>query len=196
MNSQKVLFQALEFANWAHRNQKRKLADAPYVVHPFHGMVLLFSHGISSESSDGLTVLIAEVLHDTLEDNPEEVTLGLIEEKFGPDVARTVNGVTLNSDNPDKRSSRKKIVASDWRIRIVKVADVLSNTIATTDSIRQYGLAEVQKRFRQPIAERVQMEREFLDAVLKPDDQYDPLLQIHKSALKALDELETDLQKQ
>lgn len=193
MKSQNTLFQAIEFANWAHRHQKRKLADAPYVVHPFHVMLLLLGHGINPETECGLVVLVAGVLHDTLEDNPKEVTLALIHEKFGIDVAATVSGVTLDPDKPNMRLSKSKIIESNYRIRIVKVADVLSNTIATTDSIRKLGLAEVQKRFKQPIIERVQIEREFLSGARNLYDSFEPLVRIQQSAKLALRELEVAL---
>jgi|GEM_PF-4848820 len=188
-NSQDVLFEAIEFANWAHRDQKRKLGNTPYIMHPFHVTLLLLSHGVKADESEGLIILLAGALHDTLEDNPAEVTFDLIEEKFGNEVARVVNGVTLDPNNPDKRLSRQKILKSDWMTRIVKVADILSNTIAITNLIRKFGFEDVQKCFKQPIPERIEMERAFLKDVCRHHD-YQSLVGIRESTVKALEELE------
>jgi (p)ppGpp synthase/HD superfamily hydrolase len=188
MNNQGMLFKPIEFANWAHRNQKRKIGVAPYIVHPFHTMLLLLLHGVRVNEPEGIIVLTASLLHDAPEDNPEEITFELIEKEFGSEVARIVKGVTLDPSNPDKRLSRQKILGADWMTRIVKVADVLSNTIGTTVAIEKLGLAEVQKHFTQPILERVQMEQEFMGRVCGFYEHI-WLASIHETAVQALDEL-------
>ncbi|MEN9613991.1 MAG: guanosine-3,5-bis(diphosphate) 3-pyrophosphohydrolase [Candidatus Parcubacteria bacterium] len=160
------LSDAIQFANWAHRKQKRKLTDAPYIMHPCHGTMLLMCHGLSIDDPLEFIAIIAETLHDTHEDNPKEVSLPLINETFGYDVARVVFGVTLDPTNPDKRRARQKILRADWIVRIVKVADILSNTISTTSVVRKRGLAVVQKHFSQPISDRVRMERAFFEKSL------------------------------
>lgn len=188
LNSQRCLLRAMEFANWSHRNQKRKTSQTPYVIHPFHGMILLMEYGLDPKSDQDLDILAAFALHDALEDNPEEVTSDLIKRKFGSEVARIVRAVTLNPKNPDKRLSRQKILLDDWKVQIVKVADILSNTIATSLSIQRVGLAETQKHFKQPIADRIAMEREFLGSI-KLSGVPMTLINMTESALGALDEL-------
>lgn len=190
MNRQRLLYEAIAYANEVHRNQKRKMSQTPYIIHPLHGIMLLMSHGVSLDTDNGLTILQAMALHDALEDNPKEVSVGIIEAEFGHDVADVVEGVTLDPANPDKRLARKKILEQpDWRIKIVKVADILSNTIGTTCSILKVGLGETQKHFKQPILERVAMEREFLK---NPSlcGENSALIGISRSALIALNELE------
>ena len=188
LKNQMTMLQSMNFANWAHRNQKRKIGKAPYIIHPFHMRWLLVTHGLDPNMDDNVPVFIACDCHDGREDNPEEVTFELIEFLFGPEAARIVKGVTLDKDNPDKRESRKKILASDWKIVVTKVVDVLSNTMATTDAIRRLGLSEVQRHFKQPILERVEMEREFI-AAIPAAAEHPCLAALVKSAAKALDEL-------
>lgn len=186
--NQTTLFRAIEFANWAHRDQKRKTSGAPYIVHPFHVMLLLMAYGIGEDSRDHIGILVAGALHDTLEDNPEEVTAKLIKREFGADVADLVKAVTLDPKNPDKRLSREKLLRSSSRKCMVKVADILSNTIGTTEAIKKLGFKKVQKRFKLPISERIDMERQFLCRIAYGG--HEPLRRIIQSGIKALDELE------
>lgn len=189
MDNQTKLFQAMQFANWAHRNQKRKLSDQPYVVHPYHVLFLLLSHGVNRYDKEGLDALIAGVLHDAQEDNPEEVSFDHIENLFGKGVAEIVRGVTLDPNNPDKRRSRQKILEANWMTQIVKAADIMSNTMSVIDSIKHHGVEETQKHFRQPLPDRVIMEREFLEAIPDPR-RCAALFEVRKSALNRLDELD------
>lgn len=178
----------MDFANWAHRNQKRKIGDVPYIIHPLHLRWLLATHGLNPDHDDNVPIFIAADNHDGPEDNPEEVSFASIESLFGAEAARIVKGVTLNPENPDKRLSRQKILGSDWAIQIVKVADILSNTMAKTMAIRKLGLAKVQTYFKQPIIEQIAMERWFLDNIQLAGVPM-PLIDITESALAALDEL-------
>jgi len=188
LNKQRYLLRAMELANWAHRDQKRKTSQAPYIIHPFHGIILLMECGLDPKSDQDLEILAAFALHDSIEDNPEEVTYDLIMSKFGTEVARIVRAVTLDPKNPDKRLSRQKILLDDWKVQIVKVADILSNTIAISLSIQRVGLAETQKYFKQPIADRIAMEQEFLGSI-KLSGVPMTLINMTESALAALDEL-------
>ena len=66
---------AIIFATLKHQNQKRKGTEIPYIVHPMEVMQILTENGCSKN------VIVAGILHDTLEDTdtrPEE-----IEKRFG-----------------------------------------------------------------------------------------------------------------
>lgn len=182
------LFEAMEFANWAHRNQMRHVTKAPYIIHPLHVITLLMAHEIDADDPEDLDVLIAAANHDTLEDNPAEVTIDLLENKIGKEPTRIVCGVTLDPVQPDKRASRRKIAAADWKIQIVKVADVLSNTVHTITSIHERGLDNTQTFFSQPIKDRVHMEWEFLQAISQ-ETAPEELLHLMNSCDEALGRL-------
>ncbi|MBD3337044.1 MAG: HD domain-containing protein [Candidatus Eisenbacteria bacterium] len=91
--SLKRILQAVTFAARAHGHQKRKTGDVPYVLHPLRVAQLL------AETGGGERVIIAGLLHDTLEDTqigPEE-----IESTFGAQVRKIVEGCT----EPDRSES-------------------------------------------------------------------------------------------
>lgn len=75
------LLGALAFASEKHRTQRRKDSDAsPYINHPIAvATVLAAEAGVMDE-----TVLIAAILHDTVEDT--EATPAELRERFGPAV--------------------------------------------------------------------------------------------------------------
>jgi (p)ppGpp synthase/HD superfamily hydrolase len=57
-----LIDQAVEFAAYAHREQKRKGTEIPYISHPFAVGMILQQAGCEEE------VVAAGILHDTLED--------------------------------------------------------------------------------------------------------------------------------
>ncbi len=85
----KQLITAIAFAADKHRNQRRKDADAsPYINHPIAlANLLLNEAGVEDQR-----VLIAAVLHDTIEDT--DTTEQELVRHFGKDVADIVLEVT------------------------------------------------------------------------------------------------------
>lgn len=81
-NPSALLIRAAAFAAHKHRNQRRKDADAsPYINHPIAlANVLANEAGISDT-----LVLVAALLHDTIEDTA--TTEGEIALEFGADIA-------------------------------------------------------------------------------------------------------------
>jgi (p)ppGpp synthase/HD superfamily hydrolase len=79
---------AIKIAGAAHRNQKRKGSDIPYIMHPFAVMT------IAGEVTNDDNVLIACLLHDVLEDVPEKYSKEQMRKDFGENVVKIVEGVT------------------------------------------------------------------------------------------------------
>ena len=77
---------AYHFAEKAHEGQFRKSGE-PYIVHPTYVASILAELMIDPPT------IAAALLHDTLEDC-EEVTMQVLEEEFGEEVTRLVDGVT------------------------------------------------------------------------------------------------------
>lgn len=105
-----------------------RLSGEPYLIHPIEVAHILTQLRLDNAS------IAAGLLHDTVEDTL--TTIEEIEEKFGPDVARIVDGVTKISQidfnsNLEKQAEniRKMILAmsKDIRVLLVKLADRLHN---------------------------------------------------------------------
>jgi guanosine-3',5'-bis(diphosphate) 3'-pyrophosphohydrolase len=148
---------AYEVARDAHRDQVRRSGD-PYIAHPVGVAMILADLGL-----DDVT-LAAALLHDAVEDT--SVTLGNIEEQFGPDVAAIVDGVTkldrLQFDSKEAQQAatmRKMLVAmaKDVRVLLIKLADRLHNmrTIASLPEAKQKRIAQETLDIYAPLAHRL-----------------------------------------
>src|SRR5256886_912077 len=114
---------AYEIASERHRDQLRRSGD-PYLSH-----LLEVAHILADMRMDA-TTLSAALLHDVIEDT--EFPLARIQERFGEETARLVEGVTkigrLNMLAPEARQAenvRKMLLAMvhDVRVVVVKLAD-------------------------------------------------------------------------
>ncbi len=102
MNNLTTLTQAISFAAKKHTNQKRKGANGePYINHPLEVLNLLTTVG----EVEDFDVLIAAVLHDTIEDT--ETTKEEIEELFGAEVCQMV--LELTDDKSLPKATRKQL---------------------------------------------------------------------------------------
>lgn len=107
--------------------QKRKGKDIPYITHPLTVGLILSRAGASED------VVIAGLLHDTIEDSKEhkKVTPELIQEMFGIEVADLVLSVTETdkslSWNERKAAALEHISHFSEGSVLVKSADILSN---------------------------------------------------------------------
>lgn len=104
--------QAVVFAAQKHSGMKRKLDNAPYILHPMEVALIV------SRFTDDEEVLAAAVLHDTVEDT--DATVYEIRERFGPRVAELVA-----SETEDKRPGISK--SASWRIRKEESLERLMN---------------------------------------------------------------------
>jgi len=123
--STRLLVDALAFAAYKHRRQRRKDPEAsPYINHP-----IALAHVLSSEAGiSNAKVLAAAILHDTIEDT--ETTYEELRERFG----RTIAGVVreVSDDKTLSRADRKRLQIEhaehlSRRARLVKLADKISN---------------------------------------------------------------------
>ena len=113
---------AIEFATKKHSGQFRKATAIPYILHPLEVLQILYS--IRAD----VNLLIAGVLHDTVEDT--DTTLDEIRELFGDDVAMLVSS---NSEDKSKSWDERKshtineLMVADARVKKLIMADKLSN---------------------------------------------------------------------
>jgi GTP pyrophosphokinase len=148
---------AYRFAEEHHAGQTR-LSGEDFVEHPLAVAQVLADLGLDT------TTLTAALLHDTVEDT--DVTLGGLEEEFGHEVARIVDGLTkLDSiafrsrEQEQAENVRKMIVAmsGDIRVLLIKLADRLHNmrTLAPLAPERQRRIATETLEIYAPLAHRL-----------------------------------------
>ncbi len=124
---EETLNRAYVFSMKAHGSQLRASGD-PYFSHPVEVAGILASMKLDSAS------IITGLLHDTVEDTV--ATLKDINELFGEEIARLVDGVTklsqieLQSDKARQAENFRKLLlamSEDIRVLLVKLADRLHN---------------------------------------------------------------------
>lgn len=125
MSNLSKLMQAASFAARKHTGQTRKGDDAaPYINHPLEVANLLANIG----KVDDFNILIAAVLHDTIEDT--ETTKEEITELFNAEVCGYVLEVTDDKSLPKAERKQKQIEHAPHLsngAKQVKLADKISN---------------------------------------------------------------------
>ncbi len=155
---------AYEIAYSAHKAQFRQSGD-PYITHPISVAESVVELGLDTDT------VCAALLHDTLEDCPDDVSMEDIKNTFGEDVALIVCGVTkiLSVTVEDKEEQhieniRKMMLAisKDIRVIIVKLCDRLHNMRTLggkKNSDKQRSIALETMYVYAPLAHRLGMQR-------------------------------------
>ncbi len=152
-----VVERAFELAVEAHRTQVRATGD-PYVTHPIASAQILADLGIDP------VAVAAALLHDVPEDT--EYSLAEIEERFGPEIAHLVDGVTklskfsTHSHEQQQAENIRKMflaMADDIRVVLIKLADRLHNmrTLGALGVDKQQRIARQTMEIYAPLAERL-----------------------------------------
>ncbi len=155
-----LLNRAYVYTVQKHGTQKRASGD-PYFSHPIEVAGLMTDLQLDQET------IITALLHDTVEDTL--VTIEDIEQHFGPEVARLVDGVTKLSkieampENERAAENLRKFLlamSEDIRVLLVKLADRLHN-MRTLHFIKnpekRQRIARETMDIYAPLAERVGM---------------------------------------
>ncbi len=130
----KRIRKAFNFALKAHENHRRKTGE-PYIYHP-----IAVAQSVVEEIGLGATSVICSLLHDVAEDT--EYTLSDIEDYFGAEISRIIDGLTKISDIFEQTDSiqaenfRKMLltISDDIRVILIKIADRLHN-MRTLDAL-------------------------------------------------------------
>ena len=161
--------EALAFAREKHAGQSRR-SGGPYIQHPIQVTQFLADLHLD------VTTLAAALLHDVVEDCG--VTVKELQDRFGPEVARLVDGLTkltlLDPISEEGReplthwtggtqaeSLRKMLVAmaEDIRVVLIKLADRLHNmqTLGPMPPVRRVAIAQETLDIYAPLAHRLGM---------------------------------------
>jgi len=152
-----ALERAYRFAEQAHAGQLRASGE-PYVTHPLAAAKILADIGLDP------VAVTAAIVHDIPEDT--EFSLADVEDRFGPEVAHLVDGVTklskFSSHTHEERQAeniRKMFLAmaEDLRVVLIKLADRLHNmqTIGSLPVEKQQRIAHQTLEIYAPLAERL-----------------------------------------
>lgn len=153
---------AIEFAVKYHGMQQRE-SGVPYYSHPLEVAEIISEMRLDTDS------IVTAILHDTIEDT--DLTLEEIEQNFGKDVAKLVDGVTkltkikFYEDNVRQAENFRKLLialSDDIRVLLIKLADRLHN-MRTIDFInnqeKKKKIALETLELYAPLAERIGMQQ-------------------------------------
>jgi GTP diphosphokinase / guanosine-3',5'-bis(diphosphate) 3'-diphosphatase len=119
------VLKAVWFSSDKHRGQRRKgTEEIPYVNHPIEVAELLWRVG----GVRSVPVLVAAILHDTLEDT--DATPAELEREFGPEVLALVEEVTDDKSLPKEERKRLQIEHASHKssgAKLVKLGDKICN---------------------------------------------------------------------
>jgi len=152
-----VLQRAYEFSAGVHKGQRRASGE-PYLTHP------LQVAGIIADLRLDVPSVATGLLHDTVEDTL--ATLAQVEERFGPEIAGLVDGVTkigqINFTSREEKQAenfRKMLLAMarDIRVILIKLADRTHNmrTLGHLAPERQVDIAQETLDIYAPLAHRL-----------------------------------------
>lgn len=168
---------ALVYASRLHRDQDRKGTEVPYVSH------LLAVSALVLEAGGTEDLAIAALLHDAIEDHPDETSLDEVETRFGAAVARVVKGCSdvlpdeLGADGqkPDWRWRKERYLnhleAADGDVLLVSCADKLHNATAILRDHRRIGV-QLWSRFNADAAEILWYQRSLADVFSRRLDSW------------------------
>ena len=160
-----VVAHAFKTAREAHSGQNRHSGE-PYITHPLAVARIVADMNLDFEAVSGA------LLHDVVEDT--EIELQHIQEQFGPNIARIVDGLTkldkIKSKkisgpiSPAQSENFQKLVlatAKDLRVILIKFSDRLHNlkTADALDPARRKKMAKETMLIYAPLANRLGMER-------------------------------------
>lgn len=163
--NQELIKRAYELAEFAHRGSFRKSGE-PFIQHPLNVALKLSDFRLDEKA------IAAALLHDLPEDT--NTTLKEINEKFGLEIARLVDGVSKvgkvryrlfgSSKERQKRqieSLRKMFIvtAEDLRVVLIKLADRWHNleTLSALPEKKQKEIAKETLEIYAPLAYRLGM---------------------------------------
>jgi (p)ppGpp synthase/HD superfamily hydrolase len=181
---------AFSFAAEKHAGQTRKASTIPYIAHLMGVASLVLEFGGDEDMA------IAALLHDVVEDCGGAPMLKEVRQKFGPRVAKIVDGCTDSDTEPKPPWRERKefylrhLKTADTETRLVSVADKLNNVRSILSDYREVGesiwarfnggregtlwyyralLAEFSNRKRNRLVREFEIAVSELDACTNPD---------------------------
>lgn len=168
------LLLACEVVSLAHAGHLRKSRDVPYVSHLMGVALLVQAQNPASFGADTEDCVIAALLHDVMEDVPENYSWERMEADFGPQVVRTVRWLTKDSSLGSWQERCDAYLAQidvmDVDAVIVAASDKLYNLTATLRDLQEAGPAgavEFWSRFNAGAQQQLWWYRSVTEAVAR-----------------------------
>ncbi len=133
------LSNAFSLTRTLHGDQIRKGTGVPYLTH------LMFVSALVGEYGGDEDLMIAGLLHDALEDQPDRITLPQIIDRFGWRVGRVVEGCSDCQSLPKppwegrKRAFVQRLRNESADVKLVAAADKLHNCGTFVRDIQRLG---------------------------------------------------------
>ena len=130
---------AFLFAADKHSGQTRKASTIPYIAHLMGVTSLVLEFGGDEDMA------IAALLHDVVEDCGGLPILNEVRRRFGPRVAKIVDGCTDSFTDPKppwrerKETYLRHLKKADAETRLVSAADKLNNVRSILSDYREFG---------------------------------------------------------
>lgn len=169
-----------------YQKQKRKGKDIPYITHPLTVGLILSQAGAEEE------LVIAGILHDTIEDSIEDkkVTKEMLAERFGENVATLVDSVTEKdrglSWHERKEAALEEIKNFSHDSLLLKSADVISNNTELISDYKRDG-DKTFERFNASKDEALQHTLQVIGVILNTWDKNSLAIDLSDIAYKLQD---------
>lgn len=153
---------ALDYARCIHV-ERRKGTDIPYMAHLLGVASLVMGEAGRAELPVTEDMVIAALLHDAAEDQGGLPRLEDIEQNFGPNIARMVEGLSdsLSEDSGNKqpwpqrkRDYIERVRTEPADVQLISAADKLYNAKAILEDYREIG-PRVWDRFKRGRADQI-----------------------------------------
>lgn len=187
--------QAFEVSLSAHSTQRR-VSGEPYIFHPLAVAII-----VAGEMGLGETAIIAALLHDFIEDNPDINYREIIRNQFGEKIYSIVDGLTkikdgyVTTETSAQAENTKRMLltlSDDIRVILVKLADRLHNmrTMESMPDRKRKNIAGETLYLYTPLAHRLGLyaiKSELEDLSLKYTDPV-----VYNSILQKLQQTESE----
>lgn len=176
-----IITKAINAAAALHDGQERKGDGLPYIVHPFSVALILMEY---SQDED---VIVAGLLHDTIEDTG--YTKEQMKEEFGERVTSLVCDLTelpkSFSWQERKDSYLKHLETTSHESKLICAADKLHNLQSMLEAFRKFG-EKAHEKFNAPADKKLWFYEECLKIFTNDQKMSAQLIKDLKLALQGL----------
>lgn len=172
---------AVDFAVEAHKGQKRKKSEVPYIYHPLN----LACHALSMEINDD-AVIAACLLHDVVEDcgkNPEELPVG---EEARELIELLTHKKTTDEDRDAVLKAYYASIAKNPKAALIKCIDRCNNITTMSWGLSRERIIRMIKETEQyfpKLLSVIKAEPEYNNAAWLLQYQIESMLDIYKRLL-------------